>query len=306
MNTFNKTNLKNIHKIKISRVLIILVLPLSTLAQVSDNVEIKKMVDADQNERTNIDSIDWNILAPRDSIRRYNVLKLMNLNQIVTGKDYYRSALIFQHGKDSNDYRIALDFMRKAIELDSSINKWLLAAIIDRELMSRKQPQIYGTQYFKGNSDTAKWELYKIDTTIISDKEREFYDIEPLAMIRERIREKNLLLITEYFKKTNSIKATIELIKHEKKKGIKSEYNVSEFELNSFGYELVNLNKLDHALKIFKLNTKFYPKAANTYDSLGECLLLLSKKRKGINAYKKALQLNPNNKNAEKIINEQK
>ncbi len=39
--------------------------------------------------------------------------------------------------------------MRKSIELDSTAIKWLLAAAIDRELLSRGKPQICGTQSWK-------------------------------------------------------------------------------------------------------------------------------------------------------------
>lgn len=284
------------------QLLIILLLPLSIFSQVLDNEEIKIMVNADQNERPNIDSVDWKILAPRDSIRRYKVLELLSLGQITTSKDFERCALIFQHGNDSTDYGIALNFISKAIELDSSTNRWLFAAITDRELLSRNKPQIYGTQFVRKKGE--KWELCVMDTTIVNDEERKFYNIEPLAIIRERVREMNLLSITEYYSKTNSIKEMVRLLKFEKKKGNKSDYDVSELELNSFGYNLVHLNKLDDALKILELNSKFYPKASNTFDSLGECLLLLNQKKKGINAYKKSLELNPNNKNAEKILNE--
>ena len=79
-----------------------------------------------------------------------------------------------------------------------------------------------------------------------------------------------------------------------------------ENELNSFGYELLNAKKYNEALQIFILNTKLYPKGFNTFDSLGECLLLLGNKDEGIKAYKKSLELNPQNENAKKIINGEK
>ena len=55
--------------------------------------------------------------------------------------------MIFQHGRDYVAYGMAVQLMRKFIELDSTANKWLLIAAIDRELLSRNKPQIYGTQY---------------------------------------------------------------------------------------------------------------------------------------------------------------
>lgn len=288
------------------QILILMFLPFAIFAQTTDNSELTKMHDDDQNARmVGFENIDWKILTPQDSLRRVRVLELIDSHQIITGKDYYRSAMIFQHGNDSNDYRMAINFMKKAIELDTTINRWLLAAAIDRELMSRNEPQIYGTQYFKDDGENSKWELYKIDTTKIKDEERKYYNIEPLAVIQENIRSMNLLSITEYFTKTNSIENTANLIISEKKKGNKSDYNVSESEINAFGYELVHLNRLNDAFKIFELNTIFYPNAFNTFDSLGECLLLLNRKEDGLKAYKKSLELNPKNKNALRIINEQ-
>ena len=56
------------------------------------------------------------------------------------------------------------------------------------------------------------------------------------------------------------------------------------------------------ALKIFKLNTELYPQGFIAYDGYGECLLLLGQKEKAIEAYKKSLELNPKNTNAENII----
>lgn len=60
-------------------------------------------------------------------------------NQIKTATDHYNAAMIFQHGGDTIASTIAIDQMRKAIELDSTMNKWLLAAVIDRDLMRRNK-----------------------------------------------------------------------------------------------------------------------------------------------------------------------
>ena len=38
--------------------------------------------------------------------------------------------------------------------------------------------------------------------------------------------------------------------------------------LNTTGYNLINGNRLDQAIEVFKLNVKLHPKAWNTYDSL--------------------------------------
>lgn len=112
-----------------------------------------------------------------------------------------------------------------------------------------------------------------------------------------------LIPISDYYKSTLSIDKTISQIKTEKKKGKNNIYNVSETALNDFGYELINSQKVNEAVEIFILNTKLYPQGYNTFDSLGECLLLLNRKKEAIKSYQKSLELNPNNENAKKIIN---
>lgn len=92
------------------------------------------------------------------------------------------------------------------------------------------------------------------------------------------------------------------MLKKDKAKGNQSEYNLSELSLNYYGYDLMGQDKKDSALAVFKLNVEFYPKSANAYDSLGECLLNIGKEKEGIDAYKKSLELNPENTNAKSII----
>lgn len=267
----------------------------------TDNPELQKMYDEDQASRL-VSNIDWVALSKQDSLREVMVYELIRNGGLKTGKDYYNSAMIFQHGRDTLASKMAVQQMRKAIALDSSINRWLLAAAIDRDLMRRGKPQIYGTQYIKRNGDT-QWRRYTIDTTQVTDETRRYYHVESLAEQVAKERNMNLKSISEFYSKSNSLKKTIALVKSENKKGNTSAYNTTESAINRFGYGLMTENKLTEALEIFLLNTRLYPGGFNTFDSLGECLLLMGRKEEGIAAYKKSLQLNPNNENAKKIIN---
>ena len=285
--------------------LIFLIFPIVSFAQ-TDNSELQKMYDEDQSSRMS-KNIDWSILSKQDKEREKRVYEMIKSGQIITGRDYYNSAMIFQHGNDTIASSMAVKHMKKAIELDTTINKWLLAAAIDRDLMRQGKPQIYGTQYIKNNTTNGQFVRYQIDSTKISDKERKEYNVETLAEQLVKERNMNLKPISEFHATSNSIKQTIKFIKSEHKKKLKSTtYNTSEEELNSFGYELLNSKKEKDALEIFILNTKLYPKAFNTFDSLGEVLLLLEKKEKSLKAYKKSLELNPENENAKKNIETQK
>lgn len=179
------------------------------------------------------------------------------------------------------------------------------AAAVDRDLMSRNKPQIYGTQYVK-KGQNAKWERYKIDTTKVTDQERKYYHVESLAQQEEKVRNMNLPPVSEFYVTSQSIENTIALIKDEKKKGKRSTYNVSEDGVNRFGYELMNSGKVNDALRIFIFNTELYPKGFNTWDSLGECFFKLNRTEEGIAAYKKSLELYPGNKSAIKALAGQK
>ncbi|NPD46636.1 MULTISPECIES: M48 family metallopeptidase [unclassified Lentimicrobium] len=83
-----------------------------------------------------------------------------------------------------------------------------------------------------------------------------------------------------------------------------TQYDLRETWFNHFGYNLMNEEKKNDALKIFKLNTELYPNEYNTIDSYGDCLLQLGDKENAIKAYKKSLELNPKHENAKKVLSE--
>ncbi|MDY8135276.1 serine hydrolase [Aquimarina sp. 2201CG5-10] len=74
--------------------------------------------------------------------------------------------------------------------------------------------------------------------------------------------------------------------------------NFYERNVNRFGYQLMEKGKVNDALKIFRYNTVNYPASSNAFDSLGECLLQMKNTQQAQQAYKKALELDPTNKNA--------
>jgi len=72
--------------------------------------------------------------------------------------------------------------------------------------------------------------------------------------------------------------------------------------VNSFGYRLIGMNRLDHAIEIFKLNTEAYPKSSNVWDSLGEAYMNKGQKELAIKNYEKSLELDPSNTNAVQML----
>ena len=75
-----------------------------------------------------------------------------------------------------------------------------------------------------------------------------------------------------------------------------------EVEVNAVGYALLQTEKAEQALAVFELNTRVFPAAFNTWDSLGEAYMTLGRDDEAIRAYERSLELNPENTNAETMI----
>jgi CubicO group peptidase (beta-lactamase class C family) len=97
-----------------------------------------------------------------------------------------------------------------------------------------------------------------------------------------------------------SYKQAIQLAEQEKR--MDTTFQLSENDLNSYGYELLGLGKQEQALEIFKLNVHLFPKSSNTYDSLAETYQAMGEKEPAISNYKKVLELNPKSTNAVKHL----
>ncbi|HEY0060256.1 MAG TPA: serine hydrolase [Flavisolibacter sp.] len=76
-------------------------------------------------------------------------------------------------------------------------------------------------------------------------------------------------------------------------------FNLTEKEMNGWGYKLISQKKLAAALEIFKLNVSLYPASSNAFDSLGEIYAELGDNVRAIENYEQSLKLDPQNKSAE-------
>lgn len=85
------------------------------------------------------------------------------------------------------------------------------------------------------------------------------------------------------------------------KEGIQN-YNTDEDEMIELGYDLLYVNKISQAIEIFKITTKLYPNSYNAFDSLGEAYYTNKIYDLAIKSYVKSLELNPENKNAIRMI----
>lgn len=72
--------------------------------------------------------------------------------------------------------------------------------------------------------------------------------------------------------------------------------------LNTQGYKLIELKKLDDAIRVFTLNTQLFPTAWNTWDSLADAYMKKGEKQIAIGFFKKSLELNPKNGYAKEMV----
>lgn len=70
-------------------------------------------------------------------------------------------------------------------------------------------------------------------------------------------------------------------------------FRTPEADVNALGYQLLNGGEATLAVRVFRINTRVFPKSANTWDSLGEALLAAGQRDEGIAAYRQALAIDP-------------
>jgi len=89
---------------------------------------------------------------------------------------------------------------------------------------------------------------------------------------------------------------------HQLKKNKPDEYSFSETNLVLFGYHLLEKDRIQDAIKIFELYIDEFPEAWNAYDSMGEAHMMNNDKEQAKKCYRKSLELNPGNTNAEEML----
>ncbi|MFN7996138.1 MAG: serine hydrolase [Bryobacteraceae bacterium] len=82
--------------------------------------------------------------------------------------------------------------------------------------------------------------------------------------------------------------------------------NDAEGALNGLGYMLMRSGQTVDALAIFRKNVEEHPKSSNVYDSLGEAYMQAGQNDLAVRNYQRALELDPNNRNAANQLKELK
>jgi tetratricopeptide (TPR) repeat protein len=114
---------------------------------------------------------DVEAVKRRDEMRRNVVHIALSRGLVRTADDYLHAALVMQHGDTDEDFALARELARKAVELRPWLAeaRYLYAAATDRHLHAIGKPQIFGTQYRQVDG---KWTLEPFAPTAITDDER--------------------------------------------------------------------------------------------------------------------------------------
>lgn len=163
-----------------ARIFIALSFLSTALPATAQNKELATIYEADQAARAKPAEIDWAILLPQDRQRRERVMEILRAGSVHAAIDYHHAAMVFQHGENLDDIRLAHALSTIAMSLDPEDKgyRWLTAASWDRIMAMQLQPQWYGTQF---HSDDNGMFLYPVANGAVSDDDRRAMQVPTLA-----------------------------------------------------------------------------------------------------------------------------
>lgn len=121
------------------------------VAQVPSRSGIDTIYEQDQKDRhadfLKFTPQQWKQMSERDAQRREQVKTLIAQGALKTGRDYYKAAVVFQHGATPDDILYAHVLAMAALIKGDPAVRSLAAQTLDRFLLAEKHPQVFGTQY---------------------------------------------------------------------------------------------------------------------------------------------------------------
>lgn len=121
-----------------------------TSATAVDNIEVQKLVDADQAIRKHWNSLseaDHKQVAIDDHLRNVRIREIVNSDTLHTSKDFENASLVMQHSSGFSGYELAHELAVCSMLLgNKGMGRWLVAATYDRMLTSLGHEQRFGTQ----------------------------------------------------------------------------------------------------------------------------------------------------------------
>jgi hypothetical protein len=154
-----------------------------------DRDDLRTMYEQDQADRSGgIGHTDWAAIEPRDRTRRERARALVGDGLVTTANDYYRAAMILQHGNQPEDFILAHDLAVVGAINGQRDARWLAAATEDRFLRAVGRAQRFGTQFRKDGD--GPWYLESVQAGV-PDVLRVAMDVPPLAEAASRVAEMN-------------------------------------------------------------------------------------------------------------------
>ncbi len=134
------------------------------------NIELEKLYYEDKKEREEFNDSKESLktLEKHDRLRLQKVKRLLPYVDTAEIWNCHYLAYLLIHGETTEDYQLAQEYAKMAVDMGSSVTKWLYAATLDRWLVSQGKPQKFGTQYKIVNG---KKELFPVDKNT-TDEER--------------------------------------------------------------------------------------------------------------------------------------
>lgn len=108
----------------------------------------------------------------------------------------------------------------------------------------------------------------------------------------------DLLRITYYSAGLEKMKAKYSSLKA---KGLEN-FSVIESEILELGYDILRVGNKAAAIAVFKINVEIHPNSALAFDCLGDGFFAIEDWDTAMENYQKALKIDPENKNAKKMI----
>jgi len=246
---------------------------------IKNNALLIELGKTDQSDRAllHLKKITFEKLKENDAERLMLVEKEIEQGRLNTAQDYRNAGLVFHHSRIKLPYSksMAVKCLRKSAELDnykSHSITWLLAATIDRELQSKNEKQIYGTQHIK--NDAGK----DFGVLTIAEQLKEV----------DRMNQKQL---TEFYAEHDDVGAVLNFC--ERNWNADTEYDLSWKAISQFGFYLHRLGKLNDALRVLETAVKIYPEEYDLYHSLGFLHGEKGDDKKAIEFTQKSIELNP-------------
>jgi hypothetical protein len=151
-------------------------------ASPSPSQELEKLFLADQSDsRPNGTPEEAAATDARARERRNKVSAILASGSIQSGEDYFRAALVFQHGNTPQDHMMAHILATIAGYKGYKQGRWLSAAALDAYLRSLDKQQIFGTAYLiKGDRE--------LDEKFLSDALREEFCVPSAAEQQENVK----------------------------------------------------------------------------------------------------------------------